>query len=373
MDEFLKIVRNNTKINIIFEKEITKDKYILIKEKDKMFEKIEKNGKLGLIEAYIYGYWSTDNLSFCIEEFKKKYIFAALEIGIAKKYKNMIVQKNNSLEQSKKNINFHYDIGNDLFVKMLGKTMQYTCAYYHKKNMTLDEAQYTKMKLIAKKLDLKPGMVIAELGCGYGSLAYFLVTNYKVKVIGVTLSKNQVAYANKHYKHENLNILYKDYRELKGKYDRVFSIGIFEHVGKSNYKTYYDKCYNLLKIDGIMLIHTIVSSNKSTNFNGFLEKYIFPQGELPCNIDFFDDYSDKWILEDIQNIGMSYYYTLLHWKKNIGNWNNLNNYDNKFKRIWEYYLVYMSLNFKFKDFLLYQLVYTKKKSNRDENCNYITL
>ena len=253
-----------------------------------------------------------------IEEFKKKYIFAALEIGMVKRYKNMIVLKNNSLEQSKKNVDFTYNkVDIDLYKKMLGKSMAYTCAYFHKQGMTLDQAQYAKMDLIAKKLDLKPGMHILEIGCGWGVMANYLCKKYDVFVDGVTLSEEQYKYFNSYCTHPKLNIEIKDYRNIlgKNKYDRIYSVGCFEHVGKENYQTYYDKCYNLLKTDGIMLIHTIVRNYKSTNFNGFLEKYIFPGGELPYSADFFDDYSEKWILEDIQNIGMSYYHTLLHWKK----------------------------------------------------------
>jgi cyclopropane-fatty-acyl-phospholipid synthase len=269
---------------------------------------------------------------------------------------------NNTLSSSKKNISSHYDIGNDLYQKMLGPTMQYTCAYYYKDNLTLDQAQKAKMTLIAKKLNLKSGMKIVDIGCGYGSMAQFLAINYNVSVIGVTLSKQQKIYADKYFSHPNVTIEVKDYRYLTGKFDRVYSVGTFEHIGVKNYPTYFNKCYQLLNDDGIMIIHTIgTSQHHLDNQNEWIKKYIFPEGQLPY-ISKIINYKniDKWNLEDMQNFGMSYAKTLRAWRKNIGNWETLDKYDSTFRRMWDFYLYGCAASFQLRKIYLWQFVFTKK-------------
>ena len=267
---------------------------------------------------------------FLIDQIKKQSInFIFMEIKIIIKDKI----QNNLLMSSKRNISHHYDIGNELFEKMLGKHMQYTCAYFNKPNMTLDEAQYAKMELIAKKLDLKPNMKVIDIGCGFGSLAQHLAKRYNVYVIGVTLSKEQKSYADKHFPHPKITIELKDYRHVRGQFDRVYSVGMFEHVRRSNYKEYYDKCYELLKPDGIMLIHTIGTNSRKWNQYSFINKYIFPGGELPHIENLTHSFVDKWHLEDWQNMGLSYAKTLRAWHKNIGDWSRLENYDDRFRRM----------------------------------------
>ena len=266
---------------------------------------------------------------------------------------------NNTLDTVKGNIEHHYDIGNDLYSKMLGKHMQYTCAYYHKEGLTLDEAQNAKMELIAKKLKLNEGLTVLDIGCGFGSLATHLATKYKVNVVGVTLSKKQIKLHEEHFKHPNVIIKYMDYRNVLGKFDRVYSIGMFEQVGKINYKEYYDKCHTLLKDDGIMLLHTIGSSTPNIG-SDFISKYIFPEAELPGLSDLTKDYTDQWHLEDFQNFGLSYAKTLRDWRNNIGDWKGLDGYDTKFRRMWEFYLIGCAASFQRKQIYLWQLVYTKK-------------
>ena len=239
MDE---IIQQNTDITVNGENSD------IIIHNEEMYKKILTKGELGLAESYMDGDWSSENLSGFIKkilihqdilEEKIKYKAPQL-LYFNLKYKVNSIFNTNTISKSPVNIMKHYDIGNDLYMKMLGKTMQYTCAYYNEKNIDLDQAELNKMKLIAKKLDLKPGMSVLDIGCGFGSMAYHLVTNYNVKVTGVTLSQKQVDFAKENYTHENLNIAYKDYREVTGKYDRVYSVGIMEHIGSRNYKSYFD-------------------------------------------------------------------------------------------------------------------------------------
>ncbi len=382
-EKFIKnLVENNTQIKFIDIHKISENNgnNIIVKN-NRLYSRIARSGEIGLAESYMDGDWYSDDLESTISElFLKSEI---LEYEIKKQSINFIFMElkeqiknfieNNSIKSSIKNVSHHYDIGNDLYKKMLGKHMQYTCAYFNKPNMSLDEAQYAKMELIAKKLDLKPNMKILDIGCGYGSLASHLAVNYNVYVIGVTLSKEQKAYADEHYSHPNVKIELKDYRHLNGKFDRVYSIGMFEHVGRKNYHEYYNKCYELLKSDGIMLIHTIGTNYRKWHPHSFINKYIFPEGQLPHIENLTGNFIDKWHLEDWQNFGLSYAKTLRCWYNNIGDWSDLENYDEKFRRMWKLYLLGCAANFQNRGICLWQIVYTKQNSNRSDDCHHIRI
>jgi len=350
---------------------------------DAVYTKILNKGELGFAESYLDGDWSSNDLGGLIKkilihqdilEEKIKYKVPQL-LYLNLKYKVSGIFNTNTLIKSPGNILAHYDVGNDLYMKMLGKTMQYTCAYYNEPTIGLDQAEFNKMELIAKKLDLKPGMSVLDIGCGFGSMAYHLVTNYNVKVTGVTLSKKQVDFAKENHwyqTHEDLDISYKDYREVTGKYDRVYSVGIMEHIGSRNYKSYFDKCEELLEDEGVMLFHTMAIAKPNKNQNKyFASTYIFPEGELPDINNITEAFSEKWRLEDFQNMGISYSKTFDAWRNNIGDWEGLDNYDIVFRRMWEYYLHLFAENFRCQNFLLWQFVVTKKKYNRKEDCLFI--
>ena len=328
-----KLITENTTIQI--------GKEIIIKN-DILFNKLLDKGELGLAESYMDGDWETNDLGNLL----KKLMFYQDILEEKAKYQsvNFIYLKllstyesffnTNTLVKSPGNIQKHYDVGNDLYNKMLGKTMQYTCAYFNKENMTLDDAQESKMDLIAKKLDLKEGMDIIDIGCGFGSMAHHLAKKYKVKVTGVTLSPEQKKFSDEYFGNENVSIEVKDYRLVTGKFDRVYSVGILEHIGSKNYKEFFNKCYDLLKDDGIMFCHTMGISRPNDHQNEyFASNYIFPEGELPDMLNLTEGYSEKWRLEDFQNIGISYSKTFDAWRENIGNWETLEGYDERFKRM----------------------------------------
>ena len=370
-----KLLQGNTDIELIRNTDkSTKDTCIIVNSDD-FFSKTMTKGELGVAESYMDGDWDTPDLERTLSNIMsnqdklEKHICSLefLLLGLNNYITTYL--PNNTLHTVKDNIEHHYDIGNDLYSKMLGKHMQYTCAYYYRDGLTLDEAQYAKMELIAKKLKLKEGLNVLDIGCGFGSLATHLATKYKVHVVGVTLSKGQVKYHEEHFKHPNVTINYMDYRDVTGTFDRVYSIGMFEHVGKINYKEYYDKCHSLLKDDGIMLLHTIGAS-RSKSKSDFIEKYIFPEGELPELHDLTKEYTDQWHLEDFQNFGQSYAKTLRAWHSNIGDWKGLDNYDTKFRRMWDFYLLGCAAAFQRKQIYLWQLVYTKK-CNTKFDCYYI--
>jgi cyclopropane-fatty-acyl-phospholipid synthase len=347
---------------------------------DSVFHKVLTKGELGLAEAYMDGDWTTRDLGKVLRKllkyqdvFEEKVKNQSLQlIAFVIKYKCLSLFASNTLVSSANNIRTHYDVGNDLYEKMLGPSMQYTCAWYHKPDMLLDGAQLSKMELIATKLDLKPGQEVLDIGCGFGSMAHHLVTKYGVSVTGVTLSENQVKYAKQHYQHDQLDIQYLDYRKVQGTFDRVYSVGMFEHVGSGNYKEYFHTCSELLKDDGIMLCHTMsIAEPKHDQNKYFASTYIFPEGELPDIHNITKGYSDIWRLEDFQNMGISYSKTFDVWRTNIGDWSGLEQYDDRFKRMWEYYLHLFAENFRRQNFMLWQMVFTKKKHIRDDDCTFI--
>jgi len=373
------IIKEATLVRFSYENS-NNDNVIIVKNKI-MFDKIARNGEVGLADSYIDGDWDTSNLENILS-----LLIQNKNILIKKIYRNSLsfvllritslvksIFPNNTIDSSKTNISHHYDIGNDLYKKMLGKYMMYTCAYFYKNNITLDDAQLAKMELIAKKLNLSKGMTVLDIGCGFGSMAYYLASKYDINIVGCTLSSEQKKYADEHFSHKNVTILLKDYRHMDGKFDRVYSIGMFEHVGRKNYKTYFNKCYELLNDNGIMLLHTIgTKSSDIWDNNCFINKYIFPEGELPRISDMTDTFiTDKWNTEDFQNFGLSYAKTLKSWRKNIGDWHDLDNYDNKFRRMWDYYLYGCSAAFQNRDIYLWQFVYTKNNTNMDDDLHHI--
>lgn len=356
------------------------DNIIFINDKKKFFNSIINKGSLGFGESYINNIWNCQNLYNIAQKilnnydkiyyYLKPYSVYLIFYDIKRKF--MMFLPNNTIESSKKNISSHYDIGNDLYHKMLGSTMQYTCAYFYQDNLSLDQAQKAKMNLIAKKLDLKPGMKVIDIGCGFGAMAQFLAIKFDVTVLGVTLSKEQKIYADQHFKHPKVTILVQDYRHVKGKFDRVYSVGTFEHIARKNYQTYFNKCDSILNDNGIMLLHTIGSSKINGGEDPFIEKYIFPEGQLPHVQNIANHKIMKnWNLEDMQNFGLSYSKTLRAWKKNIGNWSGLENYNFKFRRMWEYYLTGCAAAFQVRNIYLWQFVFTKKNTQLISDLHYI--
>lgn len=359
---------------------------------DDVYRRILLQGGLGLGETYMEGLWETNDIEELCGEFLKleqvekggstastqrldlgwralPFVFSCAVGMLKAKF-----LPSNTVTSSKENIEAHYDIGTKLYTQMLGPTMQYTCAYYCQPGMSLDEAQRAKMQLAARKLDLKPGMRVLELGCGFGGMAYYLATEYGVHVTGVTLSKDQWAYQKEHFAHPNVEIRLQDYRDVEGVYDRVFSIGILEHIGRQNLQTYFDKCYECLADDGIMLVHTIGWGKSGPwNPNTFMFKYIFPGAELPHMSHLTEEWSDRWHLEDWHSLGKSYARTGRAWLARLGSWEGLDEYDERFRRMWWYYLLSCCSSFERRRTKLWQLVYTKTSSSRPDDCHHIRM
>lgn len=268
-----------------------------------------------------------------------------------------------NISLSKRVAEQHYDVGNDLYFAMLDPYLQYSCAYWSPGVKTLEEAQEAKLKLICEKLELKPNMRVVDIGCGWGGLMAFMRKYYGVKPIGLTLSKEQIALGKKRFP-ENEFIL-MDYRvfckknENKGKYNRIVSVGMFEHVGYKNYDEFFACCSSILKPDGHMVLHTIGGKKSMKKGNDWLDKYIFPGGMLPSVKQIGNAIEGRFYLEDWQNFGPYYALTLQEWNKRSKRFfSETQNpkYNEAFRRMWEFYLVSCQIGFEKRDLQLWQLV-----------------
>ena len=234
----------------------------------------------------------------------------------------------------------HYDLGNDLFQNMLDKRMNYSCGYW-KKATTLDEAQENKLDLICKKLYLKPGMQVLDIGCGWSAFGKYAAEKYGVEVVGLTVSKEQVALGKELCKGLPVEFRLQDYREINEKFDRIVSVGMIEHVGYKNYKEYFQIAERNLEGDGLFLLHTIGEVRSTKNTDAWTHKYIFPNGMLPSIAQLGKAIEGIFVMEDWHNIGADYDKTLMVWFDNFNNsWDKIKDkYSERFYRMWKYFLL----------------------------------
>lgn len=326
------------------------------------YQRVLKQGSLGLGESYMDGWWDCERL----DQFFERVIRADLENKI--KSNKWLLSKLIFLKltnpQSKKRAlivgKSHYDIGNELFSSMLDKHMNYTCAYWEDAK-NLDEAQLNKLELTCQKLKLKPGMRVLDIGCGFGALAKYAAENFGVDVVGISISKEQCEYAKKNCSGLPVEIRFQDYRDVKGKFDRIVSLGMFEHVGYLNYRKYMQIAHQNLNEDGLFLLHTIGANTSNTTFDGWLNKYIFPNGMLPSIVQIAKAAESLFVMEDWHNFGVDYERTLLSWHDNFNqNWDRLKtHYDDRFHRMWNYYLLTCAGIFRARHIQLWQIVFSK--------------
>jgi cyclopropane-fatty-acyl-phospholipid synthase len=253
----------------------------------------------------------------------------------------------------------HYDVGNDLYEAMLGRRMVYTCAYW-KNADTLDAAQEAKLDLVCRKIGLRPGARVLDLGCGWAGFASFAAENYGANVVGYTVSREQVAWAKQHYAHLPIDIRLDDYRNASGRYDAVVSIGLMEHVGHKNHRDYMKQAVRCLVPGGIAFIHTIGGNGARTEINPWFDKYVFPNAAIPSLGQLTTAMEDILVPEDIQNIGPHYDRTLMAWWQNFdAAWPRLRErYGDRFYRTWKFYLQVCAAYFRTRQHNLYQIVAT---------------
>jgi cyclopropane-fatty-acyl-phospholipid synthase len=278
---------------------------------------------------------------------------------------NMVFQFN-TLKRSKQNVAHHYDLSDAMYRLFLDDDMQYSCAYFTSENNSLVQAQADKKKHIAAKLNLKSGMKVLDIGCGWGGMALYLAREYGVHVTGLTLSEEQCKVAMQRAKEEGLDdkvqFLLKDYRHETQSYDRIVSVGMFEHVGTIHYNEYFKKINELLKPDGVALVHSIGRKDRPDTTNPWLRKYIFPGGYAPALSEVFPatEKQGLWVT-DVEILRMHYAHTLTEWHKNFQR-NRAEIamlYDEKFCRMWEFYLVFCDMFFRYCGIMVFQLQITK--------------
>jgi cyclopropane-fatty-acyl-phospholipid synthase len=284
----------------------------------------------------------------------------------------------NFIKKSKMNVAHHYDISDDLYDLFLDPKKQYSCAYFKNENETLEIAQNNKIQHIIKKLNIKPNQKVLDIGCGWGSLVIDIAKSIKCEVTGITLSQNQFNHCVKKTKELKLESQIKfkliDYRELNEKFDRIVSVGMFEHVGRKFYKNFFKQVEKLLLNDGVSLIHTIGSVNPPRDPHPWITKYIFPGGYTPSLSEVTAPIEKAGlIVSDIEVLKLHYSYTLRNWKENcIKNREKIvQMFDEKFFRMWEFYLTSCEMAFKWGDQVVYQFQLTKNYTSTPTTRDYI--
>jgi len=284
----------------------------------------------------------------------------------------------NFIKKSKMNVSHHYDISDDLYDLFLDSKKQYSCAYFKNENDTLEDAQNNKIQHIIKKLNIRSNQKVLDIGCGWGSLAIDIAKSINCEVTGITLSENQFNYCNKKAKELNLeNQLHfklMDYRELNEKFDRIVSVGMFEHVGRKFYHKFFSQVEKLLREDGVSLIHTIGSVSPPRDPHPWITKYIFPGGYTPSLSEVTTPIEKAGlIVADIEVLKLHYSHTLRHWKENcLRNKDKIvQMFDERFFRMWEFYLSGCEMAFKWGDQVVYQFQLTKNYKSTPVTRDYI--
>ena len=284
----------------------------------------------------------------------------------------------NFIKKSKMNVSHHYDISDDLYDLFLDPKRQYSCAYFKNENDDLETAQNNKIQHIIKKLNIKKDQKVLDIGCGWGGLAIEIAKTVNCEVTGITLSENQLKYATQRAKELNLDNQVKfkliDYRELNDKFDRIVSVGMFEHVGRKFYKKFFKQVERLLKDDGVSLIHTIGSVMPPRDPHPWITKYIFPGGYTPSLSEVAKPVEKAGlVISDIEVLKLHYSYTLKNWKLNcLRNKDKIiQMFDEKFFRMWEFYLAGCEMAFKWGDQVVYQFQLTKNYTSTPATRDYI--
>ena len=326
------------------------------------YPRVLRDGELGLGESYMDGWWDCPALDQLIDRILSARLQEKVKGGLkiawhVLKSRLFNLQKVSRAYQVGER---HYDIGNDLYQAMLDKRMLYTCGYW-KSAETLDGAQEAKLELVCQKIGLEPGMSVLELGCGWGSFAKYAAEKHGASVTAVTVSKQQVELGRELCKGLPVKIELEDYRNVTGTYDRVISIGILEHVGYRNYRTYMTTADRCLKDDGIAFVHTIGGNVSTTAANAWTTKYIFPNGLLPSVAQISKAMEGIFVMEDWHNFGPDYDKTLMAWDAKFEKaWPALKaKYGERFYRMWRYYLLGAAGGFRSRSNQLWQIVMTK--------------
>ncbi len=276
-------------------------------------------------------------------------------------------QQFNTLARARENVHRHYDLSGEMYRLFLDADMQYSCAYFEQPGMTLEEAQEAKKRHIAAKLDMKPGLSLLDIGSGWGGLGLYLGRRFDAEVLGVTLSTEQHAAATERARQEGLenqvHFELRDYRRLSERFDRIVSVGMFEHVGVNHYRTFFERTATLLKPNGTMLLHTIGRSGPPSATSAFIRKHIFPGGYIPAMSEMLPAIENAGlVVTDVEVLRLHYAETLKHWRERfLANRSRaVEIYDERFARMWEFYLAASEASFRWHDLVVFQLQLTRR-------------
>jgi cyclopropane-fatty-acyl-phospholipid synthase len=336
---------------------------------DRVYDRVLAGGTLAAGEAYMDGWWDAGRL----DEFFARILQARIDrrLATAALVATAALARFRNLQGrrlSRRVAQQHYDLSNELYVAMLGETMQYTCAYYgvDGAEQRLDDAQYRKLELIAQKLRLQPGMTVLELGGGFGGLAHHFARHHRCRVVSYNISREQVEFARAWCEGLPVEFRLQDYREAASdpaEYDRVVSVGLMEHVGPKNYRTFFELAHARLAPGGLFLVHTIGGNLSMTTADPWIDRYIFPGGVIPSERQLTSAKEGLFVLEDWHNFGPDYDRTLLAWDENFrAAWPALRadpRMDERFYRMWRYYLNSSAGAFRARELNLWQLVLSR--------------
>lgn len=328
---------------------------------DRLFQRVLTSGTLGLGEAYMDGWWDCDAIDQLVARAQSSGVAGRLA-GPLTMVHNVggAVRNRQTRSRSREVGRRHYDVGNDLYERMLDERMIYSCGYWRTAS-NLDGAQVAKLELIAAKLGLEPGMRVLDIGCGWGGAAAYFAETRGCEVVGITISEQQALLAKDRCADFPVEIRTQDYREVNEAFDRIYSIGMFEHVGVKNYRTYMEVCRRCLRdADGLSLVHTIGGSRSRYTTDPWFARYIFPNSMLPSAAQITDAAEQVLELQDWQNFGADYDRTLMTWNANVERaWHDLPDYDERFRRMWRYYLLASAGSFRAGKLQLWQIVFSR--------------
>ncbi len=326
---------------------------------ERTWNRVFAEGTLGLGEAYMDNWWDAGDVA--------EFISRVLKSGVAQKLRitpNLIWQiaqakliNMQTVARSQRVAQMHYN-ETDAYKASLDKRMTGSCGYWPEGVTNVDQAQEAKLDLVCRKIGLKAGQKVWDIGCGWGAFMGFAAEKYGARCVGVTVSPDQAAYGRERYKDLPIEFRVQDYREFDGKTDHVVSMGMFEHVGHKNYRTYFEKARSVIKDDGLFMMHSIGSQWSTDTIEPWLEKYIFPGGVIPSMAQIGKAIDGLWSVVDVHNIGPHYDKTLMAWHENFeAKWTRRNTpEDQRFYRMWKYYLLCCAGGFRARALQVWQFV-----------------
>ena len=328
------------------------------------YARVMTGGSLALGESYMDGWWDCKALDQLFYRLLRARLDEKARTTPGRVWASLLSRLCNRQSRNRADLvaKAHYNLGNDLFAAMLDQDLNYSCALWGDGCADLEQAQKSKLDLICRKLMLKPGMRLLDIGCGWGGLARFAAREYGVEVLGITVSQPQAELAGQRCQGLPVEIRLQDYRSVRGRFDRVVSVGMFEHVGYKNYRAFMRIAANCLSGDGLLLLHTIGRNDSAVQADRWIATYIFPNGMLPSARQIARACEGLFVLEDWHSLGPHYDRTLMAWHRNFQQaWSRLKErYDERFRRMWTYYLLSCAGAFRARSIQLWQVVLSRK-------------